>query len=318
VPATEATRAAPTAIDGSLPPELTDDLPNLYRRDGILFRIPEPWHGRLTARRFRRWLNASRAAARHNARLPADAPVLNFYPMRPQPTAPISAILRRLGVRIAYSPRPDQPTIAWDGDTWFSKRAAARLPPNAINGRALDISKTVVDDAWRAVGGRSLAIDPRATSGPIVMKPEDNGRHGGRIIEGPVANPRRGWVYQRLLESREGEWVTQTRAVVIKGELVLAYKKWRRYPDRFQGTRLTVVREPSELYSDEEQALLLAFCARMGLDYAELDVVRDDASAEIYVVDANRTSSSPHALAVAARGAAYDRMAQAFRPLLGL
>lgn len=65
-------------------------------------------------------------------------------PMRPQSHAPVSVMLARLGVRIGYSPRADQPTIAWDRDTWFSPRHACRLPPNAINGQlyVVDANRT--------------------------------------------------------------------------------------------------------------------------------------------------------------------------------
>ena len=287
-------------------------------RNGLLHRIPEPWHARVTGRRFRRWRHASRAIARHNARLPADAPVLNFYPMRPQPHAPVSVMLRRLGVRIGLEPRADQPTIAWDGDTWFSPRSARRLPPNAINGRCLDISKTVVDDAWKEVSGRSLAVDPRTTSGPIVTKPEDNGRHGGQVIEGPIERPRSGWVYQRLVDWREGDWVRQTRAVIIGGQIILSYEKWRPYPDRFFGTVLTLPRNPDKLYSRDEQEQILKFATHIGMDYGELDILRDPADGEIYVVDANRTPSRPHELPPDYTEEAFAPMTEAFRALIGL
>jgi hypothetical protein len=286
------------------------------RRDGLLDRVPEPWHARLTFRRLRRWLHASRAIARHNARLPADAPVVNFYPMRPQPHAPVSQMLRRMGMRIGTTPRADQPTIAWDGDTWFSKRSARRLPPAAVNGRCLDISKTAVDRAWKDVTGRSLAVDARSTVGPIVAKPEDNGRHGGHIVEGPVARPRRGWVYQRLVDWHEGDWIRQYRAVVVGRRIVLVYEKWRPYPERFFGTILSLPRDADELLTDQEQRDLLEFTRRIGMDYGELDILRDPSDGLVYVVDANRTPSRPHELPAEYEEAAFAPMTEAFSGLI--
>ena len=288
-----------------------------WKKFGPLDRIPEPWHARLTARRYRRWRHASRGVERHNAKLPKDAPVLNFYPMRPQPHAPVSTMLARLGVRIGYKPRAAQPTIAWDGDTWFSARSARRLPPNAVNGRCLDISKSTVDAAWHGVTGRSLAVDPRTTRTQMVMKPEDNGRHGWRLIVGPIERPHKGWVYQRLVDWREGDWVKQTRAVIIGPHIVIAYEKWRRYPDRFFGTRLTLPRTPERLYSADEQAQLLEFARRIGMDYGEIDILRDPGDGELYVVDANRTPSRPHELPAECREAAFGPMTEAFRTLIG-
>jgi hypothetical protein len=282
----------------------------------LLGEIPEPWHGRLTARRLRRWLNASRAIARYNAQLPQDAPVLNFFPMRPQPQAPVSQMLRRLGMRIGFDPRADQPTIAWDGDTWFSTRAARRLPPTAINGRCLDISKSVVDGAWKQASGRSLTVDPRTAKGPIVAKPEDNGRHGGRVVNGPIERPRSGWVYQRLVDWRDGQWVRQQRAVIIGGQIVLVYDKWRAYPDLFFGTVLSLPRAAEQLYTAEERAELITFASLMGMDYGELDILRDPADGELYVVDANRTPSRPHHLPVAYEEMAFAPMTEAFSELI--
>jgi hypothetical protein len=308
----------PRHVEKQLLAHLADQPPSRTEREPLLSRIPEPWHGRLTARRYRRWRHASRGIAAHNARLPKDAPVLNFYPMLPQPKAPVTTMLARLGVRIGLTPRHDQRTIAWDGDTWFSERAARRLPPAAINGRCLDISKTVVDRAWHNVSGRSLAGDPGSASGPIVMKPEDNGRHGGRIVDAAAARPRRGWVFQRLVDYREGDWIKQTRAVVIGPDMVIAYEKWRRFPHRFYGTRLSLPRRPAELYTPAEIELVLEFARLIGMDYGELDILRDPADGEIYVVDANRTPSAPHELPAEYFEMAYGPMTDAFGRLIGL
>jgi len=294
------------------------ELKPAWLKFGPLDAIPEPWHGRLTARRYRRWRHASRGVARHNAGLPRDAPVLNFYPMRPQPHAPVTTMLRRLGVRIGFAPGARDATIAWDGDTYFSKRAARRLPADAINGRCLDISKSVVDAAWQEVSGHSLTLDPRTPHGQIVMKPEDNGRHGGRLIETPIGHPRKGWVYQRLVDWREDDWVKQTRAVIVGGKIILAYEKWRRFPDRFFGTRLTLPRAPGRLYTDDEQGQLLDFTARIGMDYGELDILRDPADGHLYVVDANRTPSRPHELPAEYEEQVYGPMSDAFGELIGV
>jgi hypothetical protein len=282
----------------------------------LLNAIPEPWHARVTARRPRRWLVATRAAAAYNARLPQDAPVLNFWPMRPQPIAPICRIVERLGMRIGYSPREDQPTIAWDGDTWFSPRSARRLPANAINRRCLDVSKTRVNDVWEQVAGYPLAVDPLVATGPIVMKPEENARHGGVIVEGPIARRRPGYVYQRLVDCHVGDQIVQLRAVIIGRGMPLAYEKFRPYPMWFTGTQKSVPRNSAELFSNAEQQLLLDFADAMGMDYGELDVLRDRHSGLIYAVDANRTSARPHHLAVEDHARVYDIQAEAFRELL--
>src|SRR5690349_15766467 len=214
--------ATSALVTRSLPAELPEiPLPSTLHT-GPLDRIPEPWHARVTARRFRRWRLAGRAIAGYNATLPATAQTLNFFPMRPQPIAPISDVVRVLGLRIGATPRSDQATIAWDGDTWFSRRAAGRLPENAINKRCLDISKSRVHDDWQRVAGRSARVDPLTFHGRMVVKPEENGRHGGRVVDGPIAARQKGMVYERLIDARAGGYLTQTRAVLIGYTLVVA------------------------------------------------------------------------------------------------
>ena len=157
--------------------------------------------------------------------------MLNFWPMRPQPIAPIFEIMDRLGLRVGFTPRDDQPTIAWETGTWFAPGAARRLPANAINARCLDVSKSLVADTWARVAGYPLAVDPLATHGPLVEKPQENARHGGRIVLGPLARRRPGYVYERLVDCRVDGQIRQLRVVVMGPRLCLAYEKWRPEPE---------------------------------------------------------------------------------------
>jgi hypothetical protein len=303
-------------VTRSLPAELPDVPPPSALHTSLLDRIPEPWHARVTARRFRRWWLAGTAIARYNATLPATAETLNFFPMRPQPIAPISDIVRVLGLRIGATPSADQATIAWDGDTWFSARAARRLPDNAINGRCLDISKSRVHEVWLRVSGRSPQVDPLTFRGQIVVKPEENGRHGGRVVEGPIARRQRGMVYERLIDARAGGYLNQTRAVLIGYTLVIAYEKWRAPDDVFFGTLLSLTRKPAELYSAQEQSELIALALSMGLDYGEIDVMREPDTGLIQVIDVNRTPSRAHRLPASDVAGLAELQAEAFRELV--
>ena len=210
----------------------------------------------------------------------------------------------------------DQPTIAWDGDTWFSSRSARRLPANAINGRCLDISKSRVHSEWHEVSGRTLAVDPMTYDGLMVEKPEENGRHGGRVLQGPLRGARRGHVYERLLEARAYGYVTQTRAVLIGYQLITAYEKWRPEQNLFFGTVLSLPREPAELWSASERAEIIALARATELEYGEIDVVRDVISGEMHAVDVNRTPSIAHRLPGAVSRRAGATQADAFRELL--
>jgi hypothetical protein len=282
-----------------------------------LFRaIPDPWRGWIGLRRLRRWLRATSFASRQNGGLPATAPTFNFYPMRPEPNTSIAYVIRRLGARIAFAPSDTGLNVAWDTGTWFSRRARQPLPATALNVRCVDISKSTVDRIWADVAGYSIAVDPLTTTGPMVVKPDQNGTRGGRVVQGPLARRAAGTVYQRVVDTRVGDRVLQIRPVILRGEIVLVYEKWRPYPRLFQGPELTVPKSVADFFSDAEAELLLRFAEQIGLDYGELDVVRDGPDGLIYVVDANRTPVRPKGLPVDSEDEAFGPQAEAFSRLL--
>ena len=286
------------------------------RYEARLKFIPDPWRGWLFVRNGRRWVKATIGAQRHNARLGSNAPTLHFWPHRPQPIAPIYQIMSRLGLRAGFTPRSDQPSIAWETHTYLTPGQVARLPENAINRLCTDISKTVVATVWEQVAGYPFNVDPLTTSGKFVTKPEANGQHAGQIIEGPIAARRKGWTYQRLVDCRIDGKIHQMRAMVADGHLALAYEKWREEPNWFGGTRISIPRLPDELFSKEEQSLLLRFAAAMKMDYGELDILRDQPTGKIYVVDANRTPTRPYHLPEKDWARVYDAQTEGFKALL--
>jgi hypothetical protein len=279
--------------------------------------IPDPWRGWIGLRRPRRWLRATRYAARQNRSVGADAPAFNFYPMRPEPNASISYVMRRLGARLTFEPGDAGLNVAWDTGTWFSEAARRRLPTGTLNGECLDISKTTVDRLWADVAGYSIAVDPTTTKGPLVIKPDQNGKRGGRVVDGPLPARESGCVYQRLVDTRVGDRVLQIRPVILRGRIVLVYEKWRPDQQWFKGPELTVPKTVVDFFSDVEVGLLLRFADAIHLDYGELDVVRDAGDGRIYVVDANRTPVRPKGLPDDSVDAAFGPQAEAFRALIG-
>ena len=177
--------------------------------------------------------------------------------------------------------------MAWYDVTFVPPAAVASLPAPTLNARCLDISKSTVDRIWREVSGRGLSLDPLTTSGPMVVKSEENATHDGRIITGPIRERQPGFVYQRLVDTRVGDHFAYLRPVILDGRIVLTYHKRHPPDDRFGSHPRTWIAEP-DVFSVEEEKALLDLAARIGLDYGEMDVLRD-ADGEIYVVDVNKT-----------------------------
>jgi hypothetical protein len=278
--------------------------------------IPDPWRGWIGLRKSRRWLRAVRFARRHNSRLPIDAPGVSFYPMRLEPTAGLAHVLRRLEARVVPFGAPAALVVAWHTGTWTSPKDTSRLPSNALNRRCVDVSKGTVDRLWADAAGYSITVDPLTWRGPLVEKPLANAVRGGRVLEGPLTQRRDDVVYQLLVDSRTGDRIHSTRAVILNGRVIQACEKWRPHPHWFAGPEVTVPTLPTDLYSAVECAQLARFADLIGMDYGELDVLRANDSGLIYVVDANRTPVRPAGLAPEHDEAWFGPIAQAFAELI--
>jgi hypothetical protein len=265
----------------------------------------------VTLRRARRWLRAVRFERRHNRGLPANASTVSFHPMRIEPAAALAHAMAFCGARIVPFARAADLVVAWETGTWLPASAAARLPESALNRRCTDISKTTVDRTWAQVAGYSISVDPLTWHGPLVVKPEVNGVRGGRIVEGPLAGRQPGHVYQRLIDCLVDGRVRTIRPMIFEGRLLAVYEKWRARNDRFIGPEEVAVRSADELLSADEQRQLLGFAAALGMDYGELDVLRDQESGLLYVVDANRTPIRPRGLKAKDETAAFGPLAEA-------
>jgi hypothetical protein len=180
----------------------------------------------------------------------------------------------------------------------FEDVTTGRIPAGhglpIINARCADVSKSRIAAVFEKVSGRALAVDPTTWRGPMVEKSELNGAHDGRVLQGPC-EPHRAMVYQRLIDNGDGSgMVEDLRCPTVDGEVAAVFLKRRPVTRRFANAN-TEVREldPRTALSDDERALIAAFCREFGLDWGGVDVLRDRSSGEIWIVDANKTDMGP-------------------------
>lgn len=230
--------------------------------------------------------------------------------MRPEPRMQVCWMLRALRMRIGVVPVAGHTTFAWDTGTWFDEDARLRLPQDAINGSCIDVSKSRIDAAWEEVSGYTIQVDPTRNSGRMVVKPEESGAHAGRLVDGPISR-RRGFVYQRFVATRKNGRLLSTRAVMLGREMPIIRDYWCAASDIFHGPSHCVARAPEEVYTDRERGQILRFAGLVGLDFGELDILRDEESGRIYVIDANRTSFMPALLSLADLRRSYRAMVPA-------
>lgn len=202
------------------------------------------------------------------------------------------------------------------GMFFLDKTETAPCAGRILNGSCIDISKTRIEEAFAKVFGYSLAIDPLTYHGKAVCKGEENAAHDGCVIDCPISQREPCRVYEVLIDnSITDDVVEDLRISVVGNQLPLAYLKRRWKYQRFVNTNFEVKIVPAErVTSAQERLLVLKFAREIGLDFGELDTLRDRATGKLYIVDAAKTPFGPPArLSFLNKRKAVHRISEAFR-----
>ena len=222
-----------------------------------------------------------------------------FYPDVPWEGSMIYQICLELGYSISNN-------FAVNFDLAFRWRSTTFLKPDpvldglsqtqrVVNIKCHDISKGHVEAVFRQVFGYSAAIDPLTFSGECVQKSNLNARHDGRIIDCPIKELDAESVYQIVIDNEvEAGWVRDIRVPIMGPAIPFVFLYGRPIDIRFSAViaRIQMV-DTAEVFSEEEYGNILCFCETLGLDYGELDILRDKKDLKIYIVDANNTPTGP-------------------------
>jgi len=208
----------------------------------------------------------------------------------------------------------------------------------AINGALRSVKKDVVDDVARQAFGYSTFIDPEKHRGWAVEKTTEQGTHTGRVVLCPMkynwhehtdkhGNVQRR-IYQRLVDNRtfpmgkplheQGEQLVREYHVsVMLGEVAAVFVTDKAVVNTF------APHVPSRIYThllerntDEltrpELKQVLMFARKLGVDIGEVDLVRDNGTGRLYVIDAEARPRAEHLLTLseAAQNDAKQRHAE--------
>ena len=199
-----------------------------------------------------------------------------------------------LGLRITTDDKQPPDVAIYREDTTTSAPPADL--PNLINGRCTDIGKDAVERTFADIFGYPLAIDTTQHTGCYVHKSRLNFAHDGSIRYGPIDVLESDCVYERLIENvvDDGWQVLDMRAAIVGTQIPLVFLLYRSIADRFgtDSTSCMVVR-PDTVFSQSEQRDIIALAQAMGLDFGELDILRDNDDGRIYIVDVNKTPVGP-------------------------
>lgn len=246
-------------------------------------------------------------------------PVFVVYPDYPSKKTTIYKICRKLRYRITNKRIDRAAHVMWFHDTTHgtSEVLAQRFPNHTIINRyCTDISKKHVDRIHQQVFGYSTIIDPGNHTGAAVAKSDINALHDGEIVRCPISEPIDNAVYQLLIdnETPSGEYLDY-RVPIIAGHIPLVYCKFKRAEVRFtNAVHRSELYMPNEKFKEEELTLIAAMASAMGADFCEFDVLRDNQSGRIYVIDVNKTPyGPPRGLTSADSARAIGLLTEAFR-----
>lgn len=246
-------------------------------------------------------------------------PVLVVYPDYPSKKTTIYKICRKLGYRITNKRLKRARHVMWFHDTTHaSSELLVQNYPNkeVINRKCTDISKKHVDAIHRKVFGYSTIIDPTIHIGPAVAKSDINALHDGEIIRCPITTISEKAVYQIVIDNQvdNGDYA-DLRVPVIGGNIPLVYTKFKKGSVRFTNqVHHSTLHDPQTVFSEQELSAIREMAIQMGADFCEFDVLRDNSSKRIYVIDVNKTPyGPPFGLSVQETNKAVQLLTQAFQ-----
>lgn len=242
-----------------------------------------------------------------------------FYPHYPSKRS----VLYKVAGLMNYN-RTNNPELKYDHViNWQHETFRKKIPfleelhrkRHVINLSCNDISKKYVDSVFKSVFGYCTEVDPVKFRGLCVMKNNTNAMHDGKIIECPVTNPDKNYIYQKLINNTfDNNLVQDMRTPVIKGNIPLVYLKRRPVEGRFAREKTTSrIANPDEVYSAEEKNLIKTFCEKMNLEYGDMDILRDNDDGKIYIVDVNNTPHGPGQLSKKEKRKALEILTREFK-----
>lgn len=225
-------------------------------------------------------------------------PTLVCYPDFPSKRTTLYKIASRNKLRLTNK-QVEEPTciLFFEDSTAKASKASDyfQLHPNAINLKCDDISKIKVDAMHLEAFGYNTFIDPFTFEGIAVEKSDENAQHDGQKIQCPITEVNSGKIYQILIDNQVNDThVVDIRVPVMRGEIPLAYLKYKTLGQRFTNdVDYAELTETRQVLSAEEQESIQQFCTLMEVEFAELDVLRHNPTGKIYVIDVNTTPYGP-------------------------
>ena len=248
-----------------------------------------------------------------------------FYPHYPSKRAVLYKIFGILDYNRTNNPGTHYDVVINWQDATFRKHDAVLEKiageQRIINYYCTDISKKNVDRIHQDVFGYATSVNPITYKGKCVKKSDYNAQHDGVIIDTPVKEAPEGFIYQKIINNKfDNTIVEDIRTPVFDDEIPLVYLKYKPVDKRFgsfltghHAVKETSVKKPEDIFSSKELQQIKAFTKGIGMDYGELDILRDRDDGKIYIIDVNNTPTGPSHLSTSTKNEVLLKLAKSFR-----
>lgn len=198
--------------------------------------------------------------------------------------------------------------IFWSYTRCRIKPPGLTLSDNIVLNRGCwDISKAKVNRIFN-----DISVNPIKHKGKCVEKREWQGGHQWHGIVNCPARPKPGYVYQRLINNREGRFYVRYRIFLMGGVVTHVNKRYEQEPFKTSTIKVDNIR-PEDFFSPVEMKDVLNGCKRFGIDFGELDILID--KGEKIVIDVNNMVGGKHP-EILARSQPYKEIDQSFLKML--
>ncbi len=193
--------------------------------------------------------------------------ILRTYPDKVKPSSKIFQYID--------SNEINETGVYWNHETESDAELAKEC---SANQGCYDVSKTRVSLLWELVSGQEFYLDPKQHKGIAVEKSDKQYTHDGRLVDCPM-EPIEGKVYQKFINPKP---FIEHRVFYHWG-VDFVFNKLKTDIWGWKGE--ISYHEPEEIFNATEIKQIDDFCTLFGLDFGELDVLRDETG--IYVIDVN-------------------------------
>jgi len=171
-----------------------------------------------------------------------------------------------------------------------------------LNFNLNDISKRNVDAVFSEIFGYSLIVDKKnieSLNKSMVVKSDLNARHDGRIIEPPFEESDIDSIGEDSLlfleiNNCDGNFCIDYRMCIFDYYPGFTGRSEKKKEFRFghlstSAVRFNIFLDLSKCFSSDEISNIYKFCKKIGLEYGNLDILRDFDTGLLYIIDVTPT-----------------------------